>query len=531
MKHLLALFLILFQATCHAQVMQQLLANAGTPAVAPSTPTLVQMKQTPSDIQAQTGISAIPATGNLIVSCLPNTTQTGNTIIAHLRTSEATIADIVLSDDGSTSNTYTERVSEVAGARTNVVFTAPVTHTSRCVTVTFNDSAGDQTDNLLDVYEFSNVGAFDVSCSGTATTGTAPACSSSMTPTVTGDLVMTFADVVSFGTKPTGAMTFTAQTGTTPTYTKLHSDGTSWSASQYGIYSGTSAITPSMTISTATTRANVVGIAMEAASGGGTFSGIHVYNVKSFAPQFANSTSSTATSQAVEIPCFGNSEWLLVGQGASSSTSNVTGITDTNSNTWTATGNVFSSGDGFAVQWWHTGTATCSGTEKATIAFTAAPTFLTVVAVDIANATGIDTGISCTGLATNQCPINIANSTATATFAGAVMTPSTSTGVALSYQNQDFQTIGPGSTPGNWVNSYESCPNAVGATGCTGNGIGTYKALGYVGSGFEQDDGVIVDYYTSTSAITFSWVVAQTQGSTNSGELGPAFSTTVAVKQ
>ena len=520
-----ALSLVL-AARCCAQANLPLLGVGGSAATGPPVPTFVQSAQSPSDIQAQDGISASPKTGNLIRKCFPNSTQISNTIILHIRTSEATIGDIAASDDGS--NTYTRQADEIAGSRTNAVFTAPVTTTSRCETVTFNDTAGLQTDNLLDVYEFDNVGVIDVTCTGTATSGTAPACGSSMTPTVSGDLVMTFADVVTFTSKPTGSMTFTAQTGGSPTYSKLHSDGTSWSASQYGVYSGTSAITPSMTISQSTTRANVVGIAMKASASGAAFSGIHVNTTKAFAPEFANSTAISGTSQVIEFPCFGNSVWLLIGQGASSSTDNTTGITDNNSNTFTGLGNVYSSGDGFAVKWWHKDSATCSATETITLAFTANPTFLTIIAYDISNATGLDTGITCTGKATNQCPINVANSAATTTFAGATITPSTSPGVVLSYQNQDFQTIA-STTAGNWVSTIESCPNAT--LGCTGSGTGTYSSYAYLGSGLEQDAGEMVQYYSSTAALAITWNIAQTQGSTNSGRIGPAFSTTVAVKQ
>jgi hypothetical protein len=326
-------------------------------------------------------------------------------------------------------------------------------------------------------------------------------------------------------------MLWTAQTGTTPTYVKRHSDGTSWSAEQDGVLASSTAITPSMTASTAVTRANVVGIAMKAAAGGGTYSGIHVMNVKTFAPEFANSTAITGTSQVIEFPCFGNSEWLLVGQGASSGTSNTTGITGTTpTTTFTALTNLYNAGDGFAVQWWHVDGVTCTGTQKITLAFTANPTFLTIVAVDIANATGYDSSATC-GSGSTPCAINNANSTATTTFANAQITPSTTAGVVLAYQNQDFQTIA-SSSSGNWVHGIESAPNAVPAgQGCTGNGTGTFGSYCYAGSGFEQDDGVNIIYYSSTSAINFNWNIAQTQGSSNSGEIGPAFSSTVAVKQ
>jgi hypothetical protein len=482
----------------------------------------------PSDVHAQDGISAAPKTGNLITKGFPNATKVGNTVVCHVRTTEATIGDIALSDDGS--NTYTLRVDEIAGSRTNAVFTAPVTTTSKLFTVTYNDAAGDQNDNLVDCYEYENVvtsgSPLDVTCTGTSTSGTAPVCGTSMTPTVANDLIMTFVDVVTFSAVPTGSMLWTAQTGS-PTYTKLDSDGTSWSASQWAVDAATAAITPSMTVSQAVTRANVVGIALKSASSGSGFTGIHVNSVKMYAPEYANSTATSTASQVIEFPCTGNSEWLFVGQGASSATSNLTGVTDSNSNTWTLLTNLYSASDGFAVQAAHVDGATCNGTEKITLAFTSTPTFLGINAIDVANATGYDSAATCTG-GPGTCLINNANSTATTTFAAAAITPSTATGVLLSYQNEDFQSM-VGGSPGNTVNAIESCPNQTG--GCSGNGIGTYAAYAYAGSGLEQDSGAVVDYYSSSSAITITYTIAQTQGSSNSGELGPAFNYTVAVKQ
>lgn len=522
MKRLLALFL-LCAAPCWAQL------NVSFPGPGPiqvaagaAVPTLVQSTQTPSDVQAQDGISQNPQTGNLITKPFPNSTQVGNTVVCHVRTSEATIGDIAISDDGS--NTYTLRADEIAGSRTNAVFTAPITTTSRIVTVTYNDSAGDQTDNLVDCYEYENVGAYDVNCTGTATSLSAPACGSSMTPS-SGDLIIAFVDVVSYSSKPATSANFTAQTGTTPTYSLLHNDGTSWSAAQYGVLASSTAITPSITLAQATTRANIAAVAMKAASSGGTFSGIHVNKVKAFAPQFANSTSFTGTTIALGFPCSGNSEWVFVGQGASSSTSNLTSVTDSNSNTWTRLTNLYSSGDGFAVQAAHVDSATCSATQVITLHFTSNPSFLTVYAVDIANATGYDSSATCTG--GTPCLINNASSSATTTFSGAAITPSVSPGLILSYQNQDYQSIA--SATGNWNDGIESCPNETG--GCSGNGIGTYSHYAYVGSGFEQDAGFTVQYYSSTAAITPVYTIAQTQGSTNSGQIGPAFNYTVAVKQ
>lgn len=486
-----------------------------------ATPTFIQSTATPSDTQTQSPFST--GTGS-ITTCFPNSTQSGNTIIVRL-TSSSTLANISsVTDDGSSSNTYTQQKTEVVSSRTLAIYTAPVTNVSRCTTVLYT-SGPVATDNEVKIYEFSNIATsspLDVSCNGSVTSGTAPACSSSMTPTVAGDLILTFVDIKTFTSTPTGAMTFTAQTGTTPTYQLLpgDADGTSWSAGDYAIDSATSAITPSITISQSTTQAQVVAIALKAASSGSGFSGIHVNNVAKFAPQFAYSTAITGTAQVIQFPCVGNDLWVIVGIGDNTTVSSIN--TDSNSNTWTGLTRVDSTGDGFSIQWYHSDSATCSGTEKFTINFAAAPSFMTVVAVDISNATGYDSSATCAAGST-PCPINVSSggdANSTTTISGAKITPSTAAGVVLSYQNQDFDSMCAVS-PGNFVADLEGGPSG-GA--CASGSASIYN---YEGSGFEQDMGLLVKYYSSTAQISITWSIANTQ----SRAIGPEFSSTVAVKQ
>jgi len=499
---------------------------------APATPALVQVKATPSDVQS-TG--PLISNGAFIVTCFANTTQVNNTVIVRLTTPSTTGNVTSVTDDGSSSNTYTLQKNETAGSETLAIYSAPVVHASRCVTVTFTLGTGATViGNQVKLYEFDNLstasgtGSVDVTCSGTATSGTAPACGSSMTPTLSNDLVMTFMDVVSFSSKPATSVTFTAQTGTAPTYSLVDAAGTDWTASQYATNAALSAITPSITVSQAVTRANVVGIAFKAASNGGTYSGVHVNNVTFNAPQYSQSSSFTGTTFVVQFPCFGNDLWVLIGQGASSSTDNTTSIgSDSNSNSWTGLTNVYSSGDGYAVRWWHADSATCNGTEKFTINFTSNPSYMFLLTVDIGNSGGYD---STAGNVT----LNSGNSATNppTTVSGGSITPSTTNGVILSYINQDYDTASAVSTSaagGIWASDNMSCPNATGGTGCAALGTsGSYYA--YSGSGFEQDGGFMVDYYgNSTSSVSTTWTWG-TLGNTQNRAIGPYFYSSVVVK-
>jgi hypothetical protein len=269
-----------------------------------------------------------------------------------------------------------------------------------------------------------------------------------------------------------------------------------------------------------------VAVAFKAAHNGAGYSGVHVTNVTQIAPEYDRAAAITGTSQIIQLPCFGNDLWVMLGQGASSSTDNTTGIgSDTNSNIWTALTNVYSSGDGFSIRWWHSDSATCNGTEKFTISFTANPTYLFVVAVDISNSGGYDTTAGNVTLGTGNSSTNPPT-----TISGGSITPSTTSGVILSYVNQDFDTVSAVSTSaagGVWVEDNLSCPNVT--DGCGGSGAAGAN-YAYAGSGFEQDAGFMVDYYgNSTSAVSTTWTWG-TLGNTQNQAVGPYFYSTVVVK-
>lgn len=238
------------------------------------------------------------------------------------------------------------------------------------------------------------------------------------------------------------------------------------------------------------------------------------------------STAQTATTRVEAFPCKGNDPWILTGN---IDTAHVNSITDNNGNTWTGLTKVDSTGDGFEIRWWHvTSAVTCADNEAVTITYSANPSGLIPVIefFDIANSAGYDSSATC-GAGSTPCAIN--NTIATnppVAFAGATITPSVGSvahpTLILSYQNQDFDTIS-GVSPGLFVAAVGVCPNSGGA-GCGGNGTST--SYNYVGPGFEQDSGVMIDRVTATTAVSITWTPQNTQ----SQGLDFSFSSTVAIK-
>lgn len=500
--------------------------NVGATSV--PTPAVVQGPiVTATDVQVNTNLGGGAVTDNYMVKCFPYATQSGNTIIVMVVTASAT-SNISLTDDGSSSNTYSlpSGASETAGSQTIAFYVAPVTHASHCVSLTFATPTG-ATHNQMTMWEYDNLGAVDKACAATVTSGTSLACAS-MTPTVNGDLLLIAANAVTYGTKPTGFTSYTAQTGTTPTWTLATNDGLGWSAAQTGIQATAGAVTGAITAASAVTRANIAGLAIKAVTAGAAHpSGPYLLSMEvqnSGYPStngWGYSTASTATTQTVNFPCQGNAPILLVGNIDSTT---VTGVTDNNSNTWAGLTRVDSSGDGFSIQYYNTTNypATCNGTEKVTVTYGANPSDLDPLWVffDVAGAaSGYDSTATCSSGSTPCATNTSCASSSTAT--GAHITPSGFPALVLSYFNQDFDTIS-GINVGQFLTAEEICPNGTN-TGCGAAGTGTF--YNYQGSGLEQDAGIMADRLASGSA-ALTWSAQNTQ----SQNIGACFSSTLAVK-
>lgn len=529
----------LYTAPVSVSVTSTLYAIASTPleinsaigsaayTISAATPALIQGPfSTPNDVQTQSPLT-ISNTNNYMLLPLGTLTQSSDTIVVMIVSASAT-SNLSLTDDGSSSNTYTLQASETAGSRTIAFYTAPVTHTSRNVKMTCA-SATNCADNQMVAWEYANLGAADKTCNATVTTGTSLACSS-MTTTANGDFIIVAADVVTYSATPSGfAGKFTAQTGSTPTWTLAHAHDLDWSASQTAIQATAGAITPAITVSAAVTRANIAGIAFLATAAGGAQPPppylIGMQNQNSGNSGWGFSSTSSSTAQVLQVPCVGNSLYLLIGQIDSATITHVGGSgnnIDSNGNTWAGLTLVDSTGDGFAIQWWHTTTypATCNGTEAVTVTFSANPSTLIPLWVffDVNAASGYDGSATC-GAGSMPCAINTTCSS-TSSCGGATITPSGYPALVLSYQNQDFDSIS-ASNIGRFITGVEVCPALAG--GCGGAGTGTSYA--YVGPGVEQDAGILADNLASGSA-AITWTVQNTQ----SKNPAASFSSTIAIK-
>ena len=124
----------------------------GSPAIVNATPTLIQGPfMTPNDVANLTPISN--GIGGLIQSCFKSTTQVGDTVVVDIITNSTT-GNTSLTDDGSSSNTYAipSGATETAGGQMHSLYVATVSHTSRCVNVSFASSTG-VTNNQVAIWD------------------------------------------------------------------------------------------------------------------------------------------------------------------------------------------------------------------------------------------------------------------------------------------------------------------------------------------------------------------------------------------
>lgn len=277
----------------------------------------------PTLVQHRSCSSLASATLNYTVK-LPNPALSGNCIIVCISFAD-NVGDVQsITDDKS--NTYTKLASiddttnttfvqifgafnVTAGAR---IITAHTTNTQRAAGTLMHAS---------EWYNVASASALDTQ-NATASSGTTVS-AGNITPTVTGDLLYMFAR----RTTSTTATSFTAGSQSNITWQLLHADRKYGNVVQAGVYNSTSTINPQLTMApTASYGAAVV--ALKAATQGTAPSRpINVVRVLS-----TDVPSPTASPQSVQFPCSGN---LLV---LSNHGQVITGITDTNSNTWVQAG-------------------------------------------------------------------------------------------------------------------------------------------------------------------------------------------------
>lgn len=309
---------------------------------------------------------------------LPGLTTAGNSIVVGF-TYQNNVTPMVTDDIG---NSYTieETYFDLAdGQSVGIAVAFNIAAGARVISLCFNSDPGAFVQPMAT--EFDNVTGIDGAGSATNGTGTA-ASPGSMTATVSGDLIYQVAVSLSFNQS-----TFMASSQSGVAWNLLSADLMDGLAGQYGVDSSTGAINPTISMGTSQNWISA-GILLKPGNSGSVPPGLRIvhlvhenvpYHVVSGGTgnPFPNPLSLTFLSS-------GNLLVAMIGGGNASET--VTGMSDTNFNTWTQAGSPFVIAGNDTVQSYYAGNATTSGNLGLTLNWTDTQGDFTIFLYDVAGA-------------------------------------------------------------------------------------------------------------------------------------------------
>jgi len=324
---------------------------------------------------------------------LPGGTTAGNAVIVGFTFNSNVGVQQVTDDKG---DSYTLEANFYDAAQTQSI----------AIAASFNIAAGARQINVCfagdpggfvqpTVSEFANVTGLDVASQGTSGSGTAIT-AGNMTPTVSGDL----AYAVAYGTNTNQDQTsFTAGSQSSITWQLASADLMDGFAAQYGVYNSLSAIDPAMSMGTSKSWLAVAAL-FKSGTAGGVPAGMRIVhldhqNIPTNTSAGGNGSSFPNPLNA-QFPCSGNLEVITVGGG--NPPAQVSSISDSNSNTWQLAGKYAVTSDP-VTGIFYAANATCSGTQKLTVHWTANTGDQTILYYDVAGASAspLDTTMNGTG--------------------------------------------------------------------------------------------------------------------------------------
>lgn len=301
-----------------------------------ATPVLVQVKNDLDWTPYIYGNASGFASGNTLVDQLPNPVGANNLLVELIAVDDTTSYPTI-SDSLGLTWTRVATCKDATNGEDVLIYSASVGATGGVDTVTTTIHATTIYTGMPALAEFAYAGSADgAAVCGTGSTTTITA--ASKTPSQTGDLAVQFSwnDFLSGIT--TGAcegVHYTEGSQTNITWSKFI-DGSTWCfGAQWGVYNSTTALSPTFSISTAGYNTAAV-FFNPASSGTPAPSGIRITAEQ----QLVYSTNSgfNSTSQKTYFPCASPANLMVVnwaGPGPST-TYDLTAVTDSDGNTWSA---------------------------------------------------------------------------------------------------------------------------------------------------------------------------------------------------
>jgi hypothetical protein len=281
----------------------------------------------------------------------PNSTQAGNALVCAGQ--YGVNASITVSVSDNQSNSWTVNKNGTTGDTNQTVWIASAFNvaagTSR-ITVTY--TGANATFNQATCIEIANVTATDGSSCAMATTGAPSA--GSVTPTVTGDMVVMYTEQDSSAT-PSTSLAVGSQSNITwnllgPFRGNPSGSNTTQELMQYGVYNSTAALNPTASVAPATNQWNSCALFLKAGTSGSVAPSFYLN-----CDQHVNAVS-IGTSTTWQVACPANDNLLLFAHICPST--HATAISDSHSNSWVQIGTDVSNGGSGTLQFWYAKNAT-----------------------------------------------------------------------------------------------------------------------------------------------------------------------------
>jgi len=420
-----------------------------------TTPTLVQwMDGCEMD---NTGQSV--ASSGKITCFLPNPTQSSNCIILFFRT-DATSITGVTDDKG---NTWTKATN--SPSRMNAIY-----YTTNCAASTRRIFVQVGSTTTLFTYwagEFAGI-ALSAALDKAAATGNETQhgpggiTSGSMTPSVSGDMIIQFISNSSPFERPTNYVVGTAGSPNI-TWQLCDSDMYDTVGAAWGIYSSTSAINPSITIGgSAPQHMDSVAAAFKAATGAGAgnlATGMRIVGIQCNTVEFGDTTGQTN-----QYPVSGNLHVVACSSGDEDLS---TVPTDSESASWYATGARTGAGLN-AVRFYYRTNAPSNNSLRVIYTLDGTPSDLGVYLIDIAGANSFPFSGGTDDVLTNG------NETGTGNNTMLSIVPSTASGLAFGVNSIDFNTVTNVNSPWLQLSGFLPVNNAGNTPYFENNGFAVY---------------------------------------------------------
>jgi hypothetical protein len=271
---------------------------------------------------------------------LPDGTRAGNAIVAVVSYSDNPATTVSVTDDqNQTYVTGPTAHDSVNGRIMALFYKLNTVANARTITISFSSPVMEVQPRASELYNIDTTAAPDGSSGIAGTDGSTTVTAGNITPSTSGDLMYQCAS----RTENPAAASFVQGSQANITWQFLDADLLDGMACQWGVYSSTSLINPTLTMSPGSAYVSVA-IALKAAAAGSAPVGMHIARIlHENIPQAISGTSP----QILQTPCSGNLPVIKFSSGGGLL---ITSITDSNNNTWFQMGTDSTNGSGPAAE-------------------------------------------------------------------------------------------------------------------------------------------------------------------------------------